>query len=187
MTTITSIRGLEILDSRGNPTVEVEVALEAVRQAGPPCLLALPPEPARPWNCATATKAASAARVSERPSMPSTATSRRHCAGMGFDQIGVDRTLRELDGSDNKSRLGANAILGVSLAVAKAAAASVGLPLWRYVGGASACVLPVPMMNVINGGAHADNPIDFQEFMIMPVGRRHLAKACASARRSSTA
>jgi enolase len=82
----------------------------------------------------------------------------------------VDRILRDLDGSDNKSRLGANAILGVSLAVAKAAAAGIGLPLWRYVGGVSACALPVPMMNVINGGAHADNPIDVQEFMIMPVG-----------------
>jgi enolase len=87
-----------------------------------------------------------------------------------FDQIGIDRSLRELDGTDNKSRLGANAILGTSLAVAKAASAAVGLPLWRYVGGVSACVLPVPMMNVINGGAHADNPIDVQEFMIMPVG-----------------
>jgi enolase len=86
------------------------------------------------------------------------------------DQRRIDRLLLDLDGTKNKSRLGANAILGVSLAVAKAAAAELDLPLWRYVGGVSACVLPVPMMNVINGGAHADNPIDVQEFMIMPVG-----------------
>lgn len=87
-----------------------------------------------------------------------------------LDQIATDRILRELDGSDNKSRLGANAILGVSLACAKAAADELGEPLWRYVGGVGARVLPLPMMNVINGGAHADNAIDFQEFMIMPVG-----------------
>jgi enolase len=86
------------------------------------------------------------------------------------DQIGIDRKLAVLDGTENKGRLGANAILGVSLAVAKASAAVLDLPLWRYVGGPAACVLPVPMMNVINGGAHADNPIDVQEFMIMPVG-----------------
>ena len=103
--------------------------------------------------------------------MRSTATSPRRSAGTcASTRSASDRILRDLDGSDNKSRLGANAILGVSLAVAKAAAAQLGLPLWRYVGGVSACVLPVPMMNVINGGAHADNPIDVQEFMIMPVG-----------------
>lgn len=87
-----------------------------------------------------------------------------------LDQIATDRILRELDGSDNKSRLGTNAILGVSLACAKAAADELGEPLWRYVGGVGARVLPLPMMNVINGGAHVDNAIDFQEFMIMPVG-----------------
>ena len=87
-----------------------------------------------------------------------------------LDQLGIDRHLCALDGTENKGRLGANAILGVSLAVAKAAAAAKDLPLWRYVGGPGACVLPVPMMNVINGGAHADNPIDVQEFMVMPVG-----------------
>ena len=93
------------------------------------------------------------------------------------DQRGIDATLIELDGTPNKGRLGANAILGVSLAVAKAAAEARGLPLYRYVGGVSAHVLPVPMMNIINGGAHADNPIDFQEFMIMPVGAETLAEA----------
>ena len=86
------------------------------------------------------------------------------------EQVQIDETMIELDGTPNKARLGANAILGVSLAVAKAAADAAGLPLYRYVGGAQARVLPVPMMNIINGGVHADNPIDFQEFMIMPVG-----------------
>ena len=95
------------------------------------------------------------------------------------DQIHIDQTMIELDGTPNKARLGANAILGVSLAVAKAAAEASGLPLYRYVGGANAHVLPVPMMNIINGGAHADNPIDFQEFMIMPVGAPTLARGGA--------
>jgi enolase len=95
----------------------------------------------------------------------------------GEDQVEIDRMMIELDGTPNKSRLGANAILGVSLAAAKAAADARGLPLYRYVGGVSAHVLPVPMMNIVNGGAHADNPIDFQEFMIMPVGAETLAEA----------
>ena len=93
------------------------------------------------------------------------------------DQVQIDEIMIELDGTPNKSRLGANAILGVSLAVAKAAAEALGLPLYRYVGGASARTLPVPMMNIINGGVHADNPIDFQEFMIMPVGAATFAEA----------
>ena len=93
------------------------------------------------------------------------------------DQVAIDNALIELDGTPNKARLGANAILGVSLAVAKAAAQSTGLPLYRYVGGTQARRLPVPMMNIINGGAHADNPIDFQEFMVMPVGAATLAEA----------
>ena len=103
------------------------------------------------------------------------------------NQVAIDETMIELDGTPNKGRLGANAILGVSLAVAKAAAEAAGLPLYRYVGGTQARVLPVPMMNIINGGAHADNPIDFQEFMIMPVGAPSFAEARAhGARRSST-
>ena len=93
------------------------------------------------------------------------------------DQIGVDEAMIDLDGTPNKERLGANAILGVSLSVAKAAAEATGLPLYRYVGGAQARVLPVPMMNIVNGGAHADNPIDFQEFMVMPVGAPSLSEA----------
>jgi enolase len=102
------------------------------------------------------------------------------------DQAEIDALLIELDGTENKARLGANAILGVSLATAKAAADARGLPLYRYVGGVSAQLLPVPMMNIINGGEHADNPIDFQEFMVMPVGARASPKRCAAAPRSST-
>ena len=172
MTTITSVRGLEILDSRGNPTVEVEVVLES--GAHGPGRRAVGRFHRNPRGGGTARRRQKPLRRQGCPKgrrCRQRRHRRRRCAGNGaFDQIGVDRILRELDGSDNKSRLGANAILGVSLAVAKAAAAQLGLPLWRYVGGVSACVLPVPMMNVINGGAHADNPIDVQEFMIMPVG-----------------
>ena len=171
MTTITSVRGLEILDSRGNPTVEVEVVLDSGATG----------RAAVPSGASTGTREAVELRDGDKSRFGGKGVRKAVDAVNGdiaqalrgqwaFDQIGVDRILRELDGSDNKSRLGANAILGVSLAVAKAAAAQLGLPLWRYVGGVSACVLPVPMMNVINGGAHADNPIDVQEFMIMPVG-----------------
>jgi enolase len=103
------------------------------------------------------------------------------------NQIAIDEAMIGLDGTANKGRLGANAILGVSLAAAKAAAQSAGLPLYRYVGGTAARTLPVPMMNIINGGAHADNPIDFQEFMIMPVGAASLADAVRmGARKCST-
>ncbi|MCC2690883.1 MAG: eno, partial [Rhizobiaceae bacterium] len=171
MTTITSVRGLEILDSRGNPTVEVEVVLDSGATG----------RAAVPSGASTGTREAVELRDGDKSRFGGKGVRKAVDAVNGdiaqalrgqwaFDQIGADRILRELDGSDNKSRLGANAILGVSLAVAKAAAAQLGLPLWRYVGGVSACVLPVPMMNVINGGAHADNPIDVQEFMIMPVG-----------------
>ena len=171
MTTINSIRGLEILDSRGNPTVEVEVVLGSGATG----------RAAVPSGASTGTREAVELRDGDKSRFGGKGVTKAIDAVNGdiaqalrgysaLDQIGVDRILRDLDGSDNKSRLGANAILGVSLAVAKAAAAQLGLPLWRYVGGVSACVLPVPMMNVINGGAHADNPIDFQEFMIMPVG-----------------
>jgi enolase len=171
MTTITSIRGLEVLDSRGNPTVEVDVVLDSGAMG----------RAAVPSGASTGTREAVELRDGDKSRFGGKGVRKAVDAVNGdiaqalqgysaLDQIGVDRILRDLDGSDNKSRLGANAILGVSLAVAKAAAAQLGLPLWRYVGGVSACVLPVPMMNVINGGAHADNPIDFQEFMIMPVG-----------------
>jgi len=171
MTAITSIRALEILDSRGNPTVEVEVVLDSGATGWA----------AVPSGASTGTREAVERRDGDKGRFGGKGVRKAVDAVNGdiaqalrgqcaLDQIGADRILRELDGSDNKSRLGANAILGVSLAVAKAAAGQLGLPLWRYVGGVSACVLPVPMMNVINGGAHADNPIDVQEFMIMPVG-----------------
>ena len=111
------------------------------------------------------------------------ARSSTRCAGLDAEeQIKIDRTMIALDGTPNKARLGANAILGVSLAVAKAAADAAGLPLYRYVGGPKANILPVPMMNIINGGVHADNPIDFQEFMIMPVGAPTLPRGAAHGR-----
>jgi enolase len=168
LTTITSIRGREILDSRGNPTVEVDVTLGS----------GVLGRAAVPSGASTGTREAVELRDDDQGRFASKGVRKALAAVNGeiaealqgrdvFDQIGIDRTLRELDGTDNKARLGANAVLGASLAVVKAAA---GMPLWRYVGGMSACVLPVPMMNVINGGAHADNPIDLQEFMIMPVG-----------------
>jgi enolase len=171
MTAIASIRALEILDSRGNPTVEVEVVLDSGATG----------RAAVPSGASTGTREAMELRDGDKGRFGGKGVrkavdavngdiAQALCGQCALDQIGADRILRELDGSNNKSRLGANAILGVSLAVAKAAAGQLGLPLWRYVGGVSACVLPVPMMNVINGGAHADNPIDVQEFMIMPVG-----------------
>ena len=169
--------------------MEVDVAArERAHAAGRPCRRVHRPERARRLSCATATRAVSAARASKGCRGGQRRDRRTRCEGTdAFDQSGIDRTLIELDGTANKGRLGANAILGVSLAVAKAAAEAVGLPLWRYVGGVSARVLPLPMMNVINGGAHADNPVDIQEFMIMPVGARPSRRACASAPRCSTA
>ncbi|MEZ5888906.1 MAG: hypothetical protein R3D52_00785 [Xanthobacteraceae bacterium] len=177
MTAIVDVIGREILDSRGNPTVEVDVILEdgsEVAAAVPPG-----PRPARMKrsSCATATKALSrqgrdqSGRGGERRDL------RRHQRSRREEQAKVDETMIKLDGTPNKARLGANAILGVSLAVAKAAAAAEDLPLYRYVGGTSARILPVPMMNIVNGGVHADNPIDFQEFMIMPVGAPTFAEA----------
>ncbi len=171
MTTIVSVHGREIFDSRGNPTVEVDISLDdgAFGRA------------AVPSGASTGTREAVELRDGDKARLAGKGV-RKAVAAVNqeiapallghdaLDQIGIDRLLGTLDGTENKGRLGANAILGVSLAVAKAAAAAKGLPLWRYVGGPGACVLPVPMMNVINGGAHADNPIDVQEFMVMPVG-----------------
>jgi enolase len=168
---IVGVHGREIIDSRGNPTVEVDVRLEggALGRA------------AVPSGASTGTQEAVELRDGDKGRFLGKGVLKAVKAVNGeiaealighdaLDQLGVDHRLRELDGTPNKGRLGANAILGTSLAVAKAAAAGVGLPLWRYVGGPAACVLPLPMMNVINGGAHADNPIDVQEFMVMPVG-----------------
>src|SRR5215211_5723656 len=178
MTAITDIVARQILDSRGNPTVEVDVVLEDGSMG----------RAAVPSGASTGAHEAVERRDGD-PSMylgkgvlkavEAVNTEIRQALD-GFEaenQVALDETLIELDGTPNKSRLGANAILGVSLAVAKAAAQASGLPLYRYVGGTQARVLPVPMMNIINGGAHADNPIDFQEFMIMPVGAPSLSEA----------
>ena len=178
MTAIVDIKAREILDSRGNPTVEVDVVLESgvVGRAAVPSgastgsheALELRDGDKKRYGGKGVTKAVDAA------------TGEIFDALSGFDaaeQIKIDRTMIALDGTPAKSRLGANALLGVSLAVAKAAAADLEIPLYRHVGGTHARTLPVPMMNVINGGAHADNPLDFQEFMILPVGARSFAEA----------
>jgi enolase len=177
-TEIVVIAARQILDSRGNPTVEVEVGLDggAVGRA------------AVPSGASTGSKEAIELRDGDPAVYGGKGVQRAVAAVNGelcdallgrdaLRQQALDQAMIELDGTANKSRLGANAILGVSLAVAKAAAAELGLPLYRYVGGTSARTLPVPMMNVINGGAHADNPIDLQEFMIMPVGAPSFAEA----------
>ena len=171
MTAIIDITAREILDSRGNPTVEVDVYLEdgAFGRA------AVPSGASTGAHEAVELRDGDKARYLGKGVLEAVAAVNSEVADAlgGFDaedQIMIDRTMIELDGTDNKARIGANAILGVSLAVAKASAQSAGLSLYRYVGGVSAHVLPVPMMNIINGGAHADNPIDIQEFMIMPVG-----------------
>ncbi|MBE2278423.1 MAG: phosphopyruvate hydratase [Rhodobacteraceae bacterium] len=171
MSTIIDIHAREILDSRGNPTVEVDVVLES----GAMGRAAVPSGASTGAHEAVERRDGDKARYMGKGVLEAVAAVNGEIAEelVGFDateQIGIDRTMIEMDGTPNKSRLGANAILGVSLAVAKAAAEYSSQPLYRYVGGTSARVLPVPMMNIINGGAHADNPIDIQEFMIMPVG-----------------
>jgi len=170
MVEIIDIRAREILDSRGNPTVEVDVMLETGDQG----------RAAVPSGASTGTFEAVELRDGDKGRFGGKGVTRAveavnteiHNELSGFDardQVVIDEALVALDGTPNKSRLGANAILGVSLAVAKAAAAASDLPLYRYIGGAYARTLPVPMMNIVNGGAHADNPIDVQEFMVMPV------------------
>ncbi|MBI5162940.1 MAG: phosphopyruvate hydratase [Magnetospirillum sp.] len=178
MTAIIDIHGREILDSRGNPTIEVDVVLETGVMG----------RAAVPSGASTGVHEASELRDNDKGRYGGKGVLKAvesvngeiydALSGMDTeDQVALDRTLIDLDGTANKSRLGANAILGVSLACAKAAAEEAGLPLYRYVGGAFASLLPVPMMNIINGGAHADNPIDIQEFMVMPVG----APSCTDA------
>jgi enolase len=171
MSTIIDIHAREILDSRGNPTVEVDVHLES----GAMGRAAVPSGASTGAHEAVERRDGDKNRYKGKGVLEAVAAVNGEIAEeiVGFDaleQVGIDRTMIEMDGTPNKSRLGANAILGVSLAVAKAAAEHTGQPLFRYVGGTSARVLPVPMMNIINGGEHADNPIDIQEFMIMPVG-----------------
>ncbi|MDH5557871.1 MAG: phosphopyruvate hydratase [Alphaproteobacteria bacterium] len=177
MTAIVDIHAREILDSRGNPTVEVDVALESGAYG----------RAAVPSGASTGTHEAHELRDGgERYGGKGVRNAVDAVNGEIFDtlsgldaddQLAIDRMMIELDGTTNKSRLGANAILGVSLAVAKAAAEDAGLPLYRYVGGSYARTLPVPMMNIINGGEHADNPIDIQEFMVLPVGAGGMADA----------
>jgi enolase len=170
MTAIVDIIGREILDSRGNPTVEVDVVLED----GSMGRAAVPSGASTGAHEAVELRDGGSRYLGKGVGRAVETVNGELFEAIGGmeaeSQIHIDRTMIELDGTPNKSRLGANAILGVSLAVAKAAAEAADLPLYRYVGGAGAHVLPVPMMNIVNGGAHADNPIDFQEFMIMPVG-----------------
>ncbi len=178
MSTIIDIHAREILDSRGNPTVEVDVHLEG----GAMGRAAVPSGASTGAHEAVERRDGDKARYKGKGVLEAVAAVNGEIAEeiVGFDaleQVGIDRTMIEMDGTPNKGRLGANAILGVSLAVAKAAAEYTGQPLFRYVGGTSARVLPVPMMNIINGGEHADNPIDIQEFMIMPVGAENIRDA----------
>ena len=178
MSTIIDIHAREILDSRGNPTVEVDVTLES----GAFGRAAVPSGASTGAHEANEKRDGDKGRYKGKGVLEAVAAVNGEIAEelVGFDateQVGIDRTMIEMDGTPNKSRLGANAILGVSLAVAKAAAEFSNQPLYRYVGGTSARVLPVPMMNIINGGEHADNPIDIQEFMIMPVGADNIRDA----------
>jgi enolase len=170
MTAIIDIVGREILDSRGNPTVEVDVVLED----GSTGRAAVPSGASTGAHEAVELRDGGTRYLGKGVQNAVDAVNGElfeAIVGMEAEnQIEIDRIMIDLDGTPNKARLGANAILGVSLAVAKAAGEAAALPLYRYVGGAGAHVLPVPMMNIVNGGAHADNPIDFQEFMIMPVG-----------------
>ena len=181
MSAITEIHAREILDSRGNPTVEVDVRLES----GAFGRAAVPSGASTGAHEAVELRDGDKKRylgkgVQKAVAAVNTELSDALSGLESTEQVAIDHMMVELDGTENKSRLGANAILGVSLAVAKASADEMDLPLYRYVGGVEARTLPVPMMNIINGGAHADNPIDIQEFMIMPVG----AGSCADAIRT---
>ena len=178
MTAIVDVHARQILDSRGNPTVEVDVTLEDGSMG----------RAAVPSGASTGAHEAVELRDGDKSRWGGKGVDKAIRAVNGEitdailgidaeDQTELDLTLNTLDGTDNKGRLGANAILGVSLAAAKAAADAVGLPLYRYVGGVGTDLLPVPMMNILNGGAHADNPIDFQEFMVMPVGAPTFSEA----------
>jgi enolase len=177
-TTIIEIRGREVIDSRGNPTVEVDVHLEggAIGRA------AVPSGASTGEHEAVELRDGDKSRYLGKGVLKAVenVNSRLAPALLGFDateQAAIDAAMIALDGTPTKKELGANAILGVSLAVAKAAASQLGLPLYKYLGGPNAKVLPVPMMNIINGGAHSDAPIDFQEFMIIPVGAPTLREA----------
>ena len=178
MTAIVDVHARQILDSRGNPTVEVDVTLEDGSMG----------RAAVPSGASTGAHEAVELRDGDKSRWGGKGVTKAVVAVNGDiaeaivgldaeDQIGIDREMIELDGTENKGRLGANAILGVSLATAKAAADTRGLPLYRYIGGVDTNLLPTPMMNILNGGVHADNGIDFQEFMVMPVGAPSFAEA----------
>ena len=179
MSTILDVFARQILDSRGNPTVEVEVVTESGYMG----------RAAVPSGASTGKYEAVELRDGDTSRFMGKGVSKAienvntiindSLVGLVdvFDQVYIDRLLCELDGTENKSKLGANAILGVSLAIAKAAAEASGQPLYRYVGGVNACVLPVPLMNILNGGSHADNSIDFQEFMVMPIGAESFSQS----------
>ena len=170
---IDEVRALEVLDSRGNPTVQVEVVLEDGSQG-----VALVPSGASTGSFeAVELRDGDKSRYLGKGVLKAVENVntiiRDKIIGMNaYDQIGLDRTLIELDGTENKGKLGANATLGVSLAVARAAASSLGMELYNYIGGINAKVLPTPMMNIMNGGKHADSTLSVQEFMIMPVGAK---------------
>src|SRR5687768_17533939 len=177
MSDIEHVVGREVLDSRGNPTVEVEVFLASGATGR-----AIVPSGASTGQFEAVELRDGGTRFGGKGVLEAVAHVNEEIRSAldgfeGLDQRGVDLLLIDLDGSPNKANLGANAMLGVSLAVAHAAAEESGVPLWRYVGGANAHVLPVPLMNVLNGGAHADNNVDFQEFMIMPVGAASYSEA----------
>ena len=178
MSTIREIKGRQVIDSRGNPTVEAEVTLESGAKG----------RAAVPSGASTGEKEAIELRdgdkkrwmgkgVSKAVGNISKTIAPELLGRDALDQVGIDQAMIELDGTKTKGKLGANAILGVSLAVAKAAAIETGQPLYRYLGGTNARVLPVPLMNIINGGAHADNRLDLQEFMIVPIGASHFSEA----------
>ena len=176
-TTISSITAREIIDSRGNPTVEVDVKLAS----GALGRAAVPSGASTGEHEAIELRDGNKKRYDGKGTLKAVGNVKGIIAPalIGWDacdQIGIDRAMIQLDGTKTKSRLGANAILGVSMAAAKAAATALNQPLYKYLGGPNAKVLPVPMMNILNGGAHSDAPIDFQEFMIMPTGAKTFAE-----------
>lgn len=177
-TIIKKVSGREILDSRGNPTVEVDVVLSggAIGRAAVPSGASTGEHEA--WELRDGDKKRYLGKGVQKAVRNVTHLLASAIQGMdALDQVGVDKRMRAIDGTANKAKIGANAILGVSLAVAKAAALQLGIPLYKYLGGPNAKVLPVPMMNILNGGAHSDAPIDFQEFMIMPKGVASFSEA----------
>ena len=176
--TIANIKAREIIDSRGNPTVEVDVVLESGKMG----------RAAVPSGASTGSREAIELRDDDKSRYLGKGVLKAVANVNGeireallgkdaSDQSAVDQIMIDLDGTENKDRLGANAILGVSMAAAKAAATEAGLPLYRYLGGDAATTMPVPMMNIINGGSHADNSVDLQEFMIQPVGAANISEA----------